>query len=77
MKSLKISAFTSFLLGIISFIWMVLDYAALTDIWHGLEPNYDAEWSVVSLSFIPLTLFHISVFITVILLFRYLRTQNS
>lgn len=77
MKSLKFSALISFLLGIFSFLWLVLDFAALTDIRHGWEPNFDAEWRVVSLSFIPLTFFHISFYVTMFLLFKFLKKQNS
>lgn len=77
MKSLKNCALVSFFLGIISFIWLVVNFAALTDIWYANEPNLDVEWQVVSISFLPFTLFHISVFITLILLLKFLRQQKK
>ena len=67
----------SLVLGVISLIWLALDFAALTDIWHGLEPNYDMEWQIVSWGFIPLTLFHISALVTLTLFLRANKKQQG
>jgi hypothetical protein len=76
MKTLKISAIVTLILGVISLLWLVADFAALTDIWHNNEPNLDAEWWVVSRGFIPLTLFHLSTLVTLFVLFNKLRKQQ-
>ena len=46
------------IMGLISFLFVIADYLALHDIWHG-ENDLNGEWSVVTLSFIPFVLFHI------------------
>jgi len=51
-------------LGLISSAWLVLDFAALTDIFHGREPNLAEEWQVVSWSILPLGLFHLASILT-------------
>ncbi len=75
MNTLTVSAIISFVLGTISFLWLATEFAALTDIWRGIEPNLEDEWWVVKYSFIPLTLFHLSV-LTMLLKFFYLRIKN-
>lgn len=45
------------ILGFISFIFVIFDFLALHDIWHG-EPDVSGEWTVVSISFIPIAAFH-------------------
>ena len=44
--------------GFISFIFVIFDYLALHDIWHG-EQDVTGEWTVVSISFFPILAFHI------------------
>ncbi len=45
------------ILGFISFIFVIFDFLALHDIWHG-EPDVSGEWTIVSVSFIPIVAFH-------------------
>jgi hypothetical protein len=37
---------------------VIFDYLALHDIWHG-EQDLTGEWTVVSVSFFPILVFHI------------------
>jgi hypothetical protein len=75
MKALKLCAIISIIIGAISFFWLILDYLALTDIWHG-ELNPHDEWMIVTYGFIPHVLFYISVTITFIYLFSMLRKSK-
>ena len=77
MKKLRISALTSLVLAVVSFLWLIANFLALTDIWHGWEPNLDLEWSIVSYSFIPAVLFHLSVLVTLLFMFDFLRKQRA
>ena len=45
--------------GFISFVFVICDYLALHDIWHNKEFDLSGEWSVVSISFIPILIFHV------------------
>ena len=76
MKALKTSAFVSITLGILSFLWLVMDYLALTDIWHD-EPDTSLEWKIVPYGFLVHATFYVTITITFILLFQFrIRTSN-
>lgn len=75
MKQLKIYAIISVVLGVLSFIGIILSHLALTDISH-CEPNTDMEWKIVQAGFVVIILFHVFVFITLYRLFIFLRKEN-
>lgn len=77
MKTLRITAGICSVMGIISLLRLILEFAALTDIGQGVEPNLEAEWRVVKYSFLPLTVFHFSVFAMLFMLFRSLKRERS
>ena len=76
MKGLRINIIISLILGIISFLWLIMDYLALTDIWHA-EPDPYLEWQIVTYGFIAHTVFYISIFITFLILFRFFRLNRK
>jgi hypothetical protein len=45
-------------LGVVSLGFFVLERLAMTDIFHG-EPNLTFEWNIVSISFLPILVFHL------------------
>lgn len=53
----KIFVVLLLLLGAISLFTVGLDFLALTDIYHGREPDLSAEWWIISRSFVPIVLF--------------------
>ena len=62
------------IMGLISFLFVIADYLALHDIWHG-ENDLSQEWSIVTLSFIAFVLFHILFAIYVV--FPFFNSQKS
>jgi hypothetical protein len=60
--------------GLISFLFVIADYLALHDIWHG-ENDLSGEWTVVFFSFIPFVLFHTLFAIYVV--FPYFNVRKS
>jgi hypothetical protein len=48
----------SIVVGLVSLVFFVLERLALTDILHG-EPDLGLEWRIVSVSFLPILLFHL------------------
>lgn len=75
--NLKVFVVLSAILGVISFLWLLLDYLALTDIWQGGESNLDHEWVVVAISFVPIIFFHLCVFLTLILVFKSIKKKEA
>lgn len=79
MIKIKTLAIITAILGIISLIWVIYDYIALTD----LAYNYGQEAILlekkrnITMGFIPVLLFHFFFFATVYLLFDYLKQQKS
>lgn len=76
MKKLKYCAIISSIIGVISFLWLILDFLALTDVWHG-EPDLQVEWMIVSYGFIPHLLFYFSIIVTFVFLFSMLRKNKE
>ncbi len=62
------------IMGLTSFLFVIADYLALHDIWHG-ENDLSGEWSVVFFSFIPFVLFHTLFAIYVV--FPYFNARKS
>lgn len=70
MQKLKSFAKISLLLGIFSVLGLIFSHLALTDIWHGVEANLNQEWQMVRIGFLLTTLFHVSAFVTLVLVLR-------
>jgi len=69
MKSLRVSATVTFMLGCFSVFALILQFLALTDIFHK-EQNVTLEWKVVQFCYLILILFTISTFITLGLMIK-------
>ena len=77
MLKLKISSVITILLGAVSLLWIIYDYIALTNAVYEYGKNLIEPWRIVSIGFIPIILFHISAFVTMYLLFSFLKTQKE
>ncbi len=77
MLKLKLGAYISGILGTVSILWVIYDYVILTNAVYKPEDFYSVVWRNISLGFVPIVLFHISVFITLYLLFNYLKNQKE
>jgi hypothetical protein len=77
MFKLKFSAVVTILLGIVSLLWTIYDYIALTNAVYKYGDNLMDWWKNVSFGFIPIILFHISAFVTIYFLFGYLKRQKE
>lgn len=75
MRKLKTSASISVMLGAISVLGIFLNFLALTDIGHG-EPDLSLEWKVVRIGFLFIALFHVSTFVTLSQIFKFLKKQD-
>ncbi|MEN8908084.1 MAG: hypothetical protein ABF289_19190 [Clostridiales bacterium] len=72
-KRLKLLIITLFVCTVLLFIIMFFEYLALTDIWHGNQPNFDLEWLIVQVSFYIRILFYIVNLVIFILLYRIIK----
>jgi len=63
-RKLRLSATLTFILGIISVLFIILLYLALADIGHGGE-DLSLEWRIAGISLIVLSVFVISTFVTI------------
>jgi len=78
MKSKRIIFWTTAILGVVSFLILVLYHMALVDIWHeNGRPNFwhgqgpaPLEWKLLSIGFWPMFIFHIAFFISAFPLFK-------
>jgi hypothetical protein len=77
MLKLKVSSVITILLGVVSLLWIIYDYIALTNAVYEYGKNLIEPWRIVSIGFIPIILFHISAFVTMYLLFAFLKTQKG
>ncbi len=77
MKKLKTISFFTIILAVVISIGIIICHFALSDIWTGKETNLNTEWQVIQLFFISLLLFLISVFITIIQIFRVLKEYTN
>ena len=77
MFKLKLSAIITILIGIVSLLWTIYDYIALTNAVYKYGDNLIDWWRMVSIGFIPIILFHISAFVTIYFLFGYLKKQKE
>jgi len=64
----NIGLMATLVLGLISFLFVIFDYLALTDIWHG-EADVTGEWTIVTISVFPIVAFHILFVIFVVIPF--------
>jgi fumarate reductase subunit D len=62
------------IMGLISFLFVIADYLALHDIWHG-ENDLSQEWSIITLSFIGFVLFH--TLFAIFVVFPYFNPRKS
>lgn len=60
----------------LSLVFFILGRLAMTDIFHG-EPDLSLEWNIVSLTFLPVLLFHIIAIVAGIVVLRNTRRQTS
>jgi len=67
---------TSVVFGILSFGLFVFERLALTDIYHG-EPDLSLEWNIVSISFLPILLFHIISVVAAVVTLRKMSNQKG
>ena len=65
----------SIVFGVLSFGLFVFERLALTDIYHG-EPDLSLEWNIVSVSFLPILLFHIISVVAAVVAIRRLANQQ-
>ena len=72
MKSVSRWLVASMIWGVISLLFFIVERLAMTDIFHG-EPDLSLEWSLVSLSFLPILLFHILALVAATLAWRQLK----
>ena len=52
MEKTKVNAVFTMVLTIIALIGIVLSHLALTDIYHGIEPDLETEWWIVRITLI-------------------------
>ena len=58
--------------GIVSLVFFIFGRLAMTDIYHG-EPDLSLEWGIVSLTFLPVLVFHLVAVWTGVVIWRHLR----
>jgi len=66
----------SVVFGVLSFGLFVFERLALTDIYHG-EPDLSLEWNIVSVSFLPILLFHIISVAAAVVALRHMSNQKD
>ena len=52
MKKTKVNAILALVLSLLVLIGICLSHFALTDIYHGKEPNLETEWWTVRITFV-------------------------
>ena len=65
----------SVVLGLISMGAFIFGRLAMTDIFHG-EPDLTLEWSVVSMSFLPILIFHLISVVAALNAIRCIRNER-
>ena len=58
MKKLRRLLMTTVVCGVLSLVAFIFGRLAMTDIYHG-EPDLTLEWNIVSISFLPVLIFHL------------------
>ena len=69
MKKVRRLMIASAVSGIISFLFFMIGRMAMTDIFHG-EPDLSLEWNIVSISFLPILIFHLVSVVAAIMALR-------
>ncbi len=59
MKKIRMTAFVSMIIGVISLACLILVMLALTDIYHGRESSLVTEWNMVRIGFAVFWIFHV------------------
>jgi hypothetical protein len=67
---------SSIVLGVISACFFVLERLAMTDIFHG-EPDLTLEWNIVSVSFLPILVFHLVSIVAAALALRQVKRNHA
>lgn len=76
MKNVQRLLIASVVFGLISICFFIFGRLAMTDIFHG-EPDLTLEWSVVSLSFLPILVFHLLSVGSALYAIRFIRSERS
>ena len=76
MKRIRILAIVTMIIGIFSVFAFLLNWMALTDIWHG-EQNVRLEWQIVSFAQLPMFVFHLLAIGLSISIFGYLKNREQ
>ncbi len=75
MLKLRMAAIITTLLGIVSLAWIIYDYILIAA--YSTQENPFGDWKMVSLGFVPIILFHFSFFITMYILFDFLKNHKT
>jgi len=75
MKKAQRLLMVSVVLGLISMGAFIFGRLAMTDIFHG-EPDLTLEWSVVSMSFLPILIFHLISVVAALYAIRCIRNER-
>jgi len=75
MKKAQRLLMASVVLGLISMGAFIFGRLAMTDIFHG-EPDLTLEWSVVSMSFLPILIFHLISVVAALYAIRCIRNER-
>ena len=66
----------SIVLGLVSLGCFIFGRLAMTDIFHG-EPDLTLEWQIVSLSFLPILIFHLLSVVVSLYTIRFIKTGRQ
>lgn len=66
MTRIKRSALRSLVLGGLALLAIVACHLALTDIWHGWDPDLRAEWRVLQIGFLVIIAAQVSALFTLV-----------
>ncbi len=76
MTRVRILAIITLFIGVFSALAIVLNWMALTDIWHG-EQDVRLEWQIVSYAQLPMFVFHILALGLSISIFGYIKNREQ
>lgn len=76
-EKLKTNALITFILGLLSSTWIVIDYFVLDTIINEGLSKFSLEWILVIISGLAFIAFHFSAFVTIYYAFRLIRKIKS